>query len=88
MDFLRRGLTMACLKREGHNQKTELFMIESREQRGPTELITSLSNDVGKMSKGLEEIFILLTSSVKSCREVGEKHPTTECGQDRQKETR
>lgn len=52
-------------------------MMASRQ--GPMELTTSFSKDVGKMSKGLEEVFMLLTSSDNSRRDKGEKQLRIGC---------
>lgn len=43
-------------------------------KNGPIELKTFINRVVGRMSSGPEEIFILLTRSVKSCKETGLKH--------------
>jgi len=40
---------------------------------GPTELKTSLSIDVGRISRGLKDDFIELTMSVRSSKETGGK---------------
>lgn len=41
--------------------------------RGPIEPITFLNKEVGTVSRKLEDVFILLTSLVSSCIEIGEK---------------
>ena len=46
-------------------------MIETRD--GPVELSVFFKRDVGKISKGLEEVFIEATNSVRSFREIWEK---------------
>ena len=49
----------------------DVFMMVTR--LGVTEVMTSLNMVVGRMSKGLEEDFMTVTTSSSSLRETGEK---------------
>lgn len=51
--------------------------MESRD--GPIVLKTFFSKVVGRISSGLEEIFIVHTRSAKSCKETGEKLSIIDC---------